>query len=30
MREALRKMTMMPVQVLAGFVPQMKKKSRLQ
>jgi N-acyl-D-glutamate deacylase len=30
MQEALRKMTLMPAQVLEGFVPQMKKKGRLQ
>jgi N-acyl-D-glutamate deacylase len=30
MQEALRKMTLMPAQVLEGFVPQMRKKGRLQ
>jgi len=30
MQEALRKMTLMPAQTLEGFVPQMKKKGRLQ
>jgi N-acyl-D-glutamate deacylase len=30
MEEALRKMTLMPAQTLEGFVPQMKKKGRLQ
>jgi N-acyl-D-glutamate deacylase len=30
MREALRKMSLMPAQTLEGFVPQMKKKGRLQ
>jgi hypothetical protein len=30
MREALRKMCLMPAQTLEGFVPQMKKKGRLQ
>jgi N-acyl-D-glutamate deacylase len=30
MQEALRKMTLMPAQTLEGFVPQMKRKGRLQ
>jgi N-acyl-D-glutamate deacylase len=30
LQEALRKMTLMPAQTLEGFVPQMKKKGRLQ
>jgi N-acyl-D-glutamate deacylase len=30
MQEALRKMTLMPAQTLEGFVPQMRKKGRLQ
>jgi N-acyl-D-glutamate deacylase len=30
MQEALRKMSLMPAQTLEGFVPQMKKKGRLQ
>ena len=30
MQEALRKMTLMPAQTMEGFVPQMKKKGRLQ
>jgi N-acyl-D-glutamate deacylase len=30
MQQALRKMTLMPAQTLEGFVPQMKKKGRLQ
>ena len=30
MQEALRKMTLMPAQTLEGFVPQMKKKGRMQ
>lgn len=30
MQEALRKMTLMPAQAIEGFVPQMKKKGRLQ
>ena len=30
MQEALRKMCLMPAQTLEGFVPQMKKKGRLQ
>jgi N-acyl-D-glutamate deacylase len=30
MQEALRKMTLLPAQTLEGFVPQMKKKGRLQ
>jgi N-acyl-D-aspartate/D-glutamate deacylase len=30
LREALRKMCLMPAQTLEGFVPQMKKKGRLQ
>jgi N-acyl-D-glutamate deacylase len=30
MQEAIRKMSLMPAQTLEGFVPQMKKKGRLQ